>query len=185
MITGKLTDHLSTRISDAFQLNSIYRPVTWRAKDVLTERKKAALRKRNQSIVLWLITTVAFVVMLVLISGIKDRVPAPAIVSPKTVVHSGNQAYSRGDFLKAQEAYRNAIQSGYGTNEVWMNYDRALIMQTIKELESNPSMIQPANSIRIEQGVQPQPVKATPNQNYMSDEEWEQLRQNAYEWLGC
>lgn len=185
MIASKLTEHLSTQISDAFQLNSIYRPITWRAKDVLTEGRKAALRKRRISMIVWFATAVLFVVMLALLSGIKQSAPAPDVISAETIVHSGNQAYARGDYLKAQGAYKNAIQAGYSTNTVWTNYDRSLIMRTFEEAGTNPTLLNPANSIRLEQRVQPQPVKATPDQNYLSDEEWEKMRQEAYEWPGC
>ncbi len=185
MIRNKLASHLLSQVSDTFDLNSTYRPIQWNAKDVLSDRRKSVIREKQINRVIWLVTSVLFVLMLVFISSIEPKLSVPKITVPDTVIYSGNEAYSKGDYLGAQEAYREAIQAGLGSNEIWMNYDKSLLMKTFKSLETDPRIFQPSNSIRQEQGFEIQPVNSTPDSDIMTEEEWLQKKEKVYEWLGC
>jgi hypothetical protein len=185
MIGNRIASHLFSQVSDAFDLNSIYRPIQWNAKDVLSDRRKSVIRQKYINLAVWLAASVLFVLMLVLISSIEPKLAVSKTAAPKTTIYSGNQAFARGDYLGAQQQYKEAIQAGLGTNTVWINYDRSLIMKTFQALEANPKVLQPSHSIRQEQGFDVQPVNAKPDSDYMTEEEWQQMQQEAYEWLGC
>ncbi len=120
-----------------------------------------------------------------MIANIETNVSIPSAEAPKTVIHSGDQALSRGNFIEAQKAYREAIQTGLGTNEIWLNYDRSLILRMFQGIDTDPSLLQPSNSNRHEQLIDIKPVNTEQNSDYMTDEEWQQMQQDAYEWLGC
>lgn len=188
MIKRLLTEGLLARVSDAFQFDAIYRPIKWRANDVLSEQRKAVRRQRYLNLALGVATVVLFGMLLYMISGIepKPQQAAPAVQeAPKAAINAGQEAFSRGDFVKAQQMYRQVIEAGVADIEVWRNYDRALLMKTFKQVEANPELLAPAGSIRHENVGEPLPIAPEPGNNYMTDEEWEQMRQNVYNWLGC
>jgi uncharacterized membrane-anchored protein len=177
--TGRFFAH----ISDAFQLNSVYRPINWQADYVLSDRRKAVIRKRYFNLAIWLASAILFVLMLVLLSGINTNSPTVKIATPKTAIHTAKEAYTRGHFAEAQELFRQEILSGSGSDEVWMNYDRSLLMKTFQNLDSG--MLTPSNSIRSEQPLGIKPATTNPDSDYLTDEEWQKMQQDAHEWLGC
>ena len=182
---------LFTQVSDTYDLNSIYRPIQWRAADVLTDERKKVIRNRYISLAIGIFICFAVVGMLNFISGLEPRSAIPSISSPAQSVRIGNEAFERRSYEQAQKAYQQAIQSGMNGLEIWQQYDRALMMKMIHRIESNPGLLTPENSLRNEETIQPggdQPrleQNPTKGNEWMNPKEWQEMKQQTYEWLGC
>lgn len=185
MIRNQLKAQSFVNVSEALELTSVYRPLDWRADYVLSDKRKAVLKQRYINAALSVLSILMVLGVIAFLGTITPTISSRTIPVSKSAVHAGNEAYARGHYLDARKYYKEAIQAGQGSQKVWMQYDRALLMNTMQQLKSDPSVLDPARSNRNE--IQPVQAPATleSEDNYLSEEEWRQMRRKAYEWLGC
>lgn len=180
-----LPEILSVGISEAYQLNSVYRPVKWDAQYVLTDRRKREIRNRYLMLTAWLGVALMLLFTALTVSNLDTRESLIRSSVSKTAIFSADEAYNRGHYAKAQETYRQAIQSGQISPVLWQNYDRSLLMRVFHQAEQDGGILAPDNSQRLELVPEYKPVNTIPVEERMTEEEILEDRQRTMEWLGC
>lgn len=73
----------TSRISEAYQIRGVYRPINWNPSEVLTDARKEARRKRHLSVAIWILSGLALVVFIASLSLLKPvSYTKPETVSP-------------------------------------------------------------------------------------------------------
>ena len=170
---GKMTG----LVSRAYWADNVLQPTGFRSKDVVKMRRKKAQSVRKLTFFLVVLGAIAFFSGLTYLSSMKSSATQSQLINVDAVVIQANQAYRKGDYVTAKEYYRQAIQAGVRSTEIWTNYDRAMLLsisnQTGKAGVLTPKTIDPKSM----------PLKSAPP--VLDEGSKKNPLQKALEWLGC